>query len=203
MKRIWKYISKSNGYFVSNLGEVRNSRVISWNKLCRCYSVRSSQILKPTYSFGYQYVGIQYLNGVIKRERVHRLVAQAFIPNPNGYPYVNHKNGRKADNRVENLEWCNGSQNAIHAYSNGLIDLDKFRSIRSSQATPYLIETTSGEIIKFGTQKALLKFLNVGKTVFKSKRYQEFLLKSGVICKRISKEEYFALEGSTTIPLEV
>jgi len=61
-----------------------------------------------------------YLNGVRKVGVIHRLVAEAFIANPEGKRAVNHKNGNKLDNDVSNLEWVTYSENLIHAWENGL-----------------------------------------------------------------------------------
>lgn len=79
------------------------------------FSIKSNKILKPILSNGY----LKIMLGR-KMYRIHRLVAFAYIPNPQNYTCINHKNGDKKDNRVENLEWCNHTMNLIHAYRNGL-----------------------------------------------------------------------------------
>ena len=65
------------------------------------------------------YVCLSRKNSV-RQIRVHRIVAEVFIPNPDKKPFVNHINGIKDDNRVDNLEWVTGSENMQHAYSTGL-----------------------------------------------------------------------------------
>ncbi len=197
---IWKEIPNSIGYYVSNLGRVRNSGSTSWNALCQCYSHQEVRILKPTYSCGYQYVGIKYIDGRTRRQRVHRLVAAAFVANPYNLPYVNHLDGCKTNNVASNLEWCDASRNTQHAYDSQLINIENFKSIRSSQATPYRLWLPTGLYVLFGSQKETLSYLGVGKSKFKSPKYQEYLYANGMRPERITKEEYFALEGSTTIP---
>jgi hypothetical protein len=104
----WKEIKEVKGiYSVSNQGRVRNNR--------------SGYILKPVeYHKGYVKVNLK-VDGVSVNRQVHRLVAEAFIDNPENKPEVNHKNGIKDDNRVENLEWVTGEENRRHAYETGLV----------------------------------------------------------------------------------
>lgn len=102
----WKLIAP--GYEVSTLGRVRK-----WQD-------GETQILTPKLTDrGYSRVELK-IDGRSNSYRVHRLVAQAFIPNPEGKPEINHINGVKTDNRVENLEWCTRSENMLHAFATGL-----------------------------------------------------------------------------------
>ena len=102
----WKSIPGYEGiYEVSNLGRVRSvERCDRFNRKI------VSKILKPNYVSGYLRVGM-YKNKTFKYYLIHRLVAQAFLPNPDNLPQVNHKDEDKSNNRVDNLEWCDRSYN--------------------------------------------------------------------------------------------
>ena len=84
-------------------------------------NLANNQPLKPSINpNGYLKVGLATGDGGHVQMLVHILVAKHFIPNPYGYPQINHKNGNKQDNSVSNLEWCTAQQNNHHALQHGL-----------------------------------------------------------------------------------
>lgn len=106
MKEIWKDVVGYEGlYQVSNLGRVK-----SLERIDNLNHFRKGKILIQHIYNGYLYVSL-CKNGKIKMYRVHRLVAQAFIPNPNNLPQVNHKDENKTNNCVLNLEYCDARYN--------------------------------------------------------------------------------------------
>lgn len=119
-KEVWKDIDGFDGiYEVSSLGRIRsNTRPDSIYKDGRVYSsIKPTKILKNVLkTTGYEQVFL-HLKPKAKLCLVHRLVAKAFIPNPENKPQVNHIDGNKSNNNVSNLEWVTPSENGLHAYS--------------------------------------------------------------------------------------
>lgn len=130
---IWKSLDGilecGEKYEVSNLGKVRN-RI-------------TGHVLKPGFSGDHEYLQVSLSNSKVKRYLLHRVVAIAFIPNPENKPEVNHKDGDKTNCAVDNLEWVTSSENQIHATVNGLqrpqskLTADDVREIRELSAKGY------------------------------------------------------------------
>lgn len=102
MSEIWKTIKNFPRYSVSNQGRVRNNS--------------TGKILKYRTKEYFQVVLSQGKSSTRKDCQVHRLVAETFIPNPKGLPMVNHIDGNRFNNNVNNLEWVTNRENIVHAY---------------------------------------------------------------------------------------
>lgn len=92
---VWKELDKYPGFKISSMGRI----------------MEDDKILEPNNENGYLFVSVRELGKSRKRHRVHRLVAEAFIPNPENKPEVDHINTDKTDNRVENLRWATNFEN--------------------------------------------------------------------------------------------
>lgn len=123
MKEIWKDIENFEGlYQVSNFGRIKSfPRTGTQTK-----DIRIKKITLSTK--GYMRTSL-WKNKKSSMKSIHRLVAQAFIPNPNNLPQINHKDGNKTNNNVENLEWVTAKENVAHAYKIGLNKLNKVAQI--------------------------------------------------------------------------
>jgi hypothetical protein len=119
MKETWRDIVNYEGiYKISNKGNVKSLARFRRNGINGKYK-QKERILKPgQYSNDYYFV---YLcdNSKKKSCSIHRLIALAFIPNPLNKPHINHINGIRTDNKIENLEWCTRSENQLHAIKIG------------------------------------------------------------------------------------
>lgn len=163
---VWKDVIGYEGlYMVSNFGRVKS---LSFNKTTGNVKLRKINIQNS----GYFYLGL-HKGGTAKNFLVHRLVAIAFLKNPNKYQFVNHKNGIKTDNRIANLEWCTKSYNLVHAFKNGLKKITEAHLVR---------------LRKFNTET---KSIPVSQYTLDGKFIAKY--KSGVEAAQITGINYFAL----------
>ena len=146
-EEIWKDVVGYEGlYQVSNLGRVKSlprHLVVGWADY-----ISKEKILKQSeHRQGYKYVWL-HKNKEKKIFKIHRLVAEAFIPNPHNFQCINHKDENKANNFVDNLEWCN------HSYNNNYGDRNN--KVRKANCKIVLQYTLNGKFIKEwnGTREA-------------------------------------------------
>ena len=115
MEEIWKAITDFEGFYeVSNLGNVRGCQRIRKSKAESISVVQGKTLHPKSNKDGYKEVAL-CKDGKMYYRRVHRLVASAFIPNPNNYPVINHIDENPSNNCVSNLEWCSKSYNTKYS----------------------------------------------------------------------------------------
>lgn len=123
----WKDIPETDGYYqISNHGRIRSWKNGRWGKR------QSPKIMKLGYCRnGYKRYKV-LIDDKLQNFSVHRMVAEAFIPNPENKPQVNHIDTDKANNHVSNLEWCTQSENMIHRGDMGVANYKRGEDLSSS-----------------------------------------------------------------------
>ena len=154
MEEIWKE-TNIHGYFISNLGRLKG---------------RSGKIIKTYINHeGYCTICLKPngRTGKAKSLKIHRLVAEAFVLNPNNYLEVNHIDGNKLNNKADNLEWCTSSYNIKHAYNNGLAKAKRGWYHDKSKLTEKDVDYIKSHFIKGDTEfgcRALAKKFSIAYT---------------------------------------
>ena len=137
MDEIWKPINNYEEiYEVSNTGSIRSlERRGNWKAHIMSLINSTDGYIRVTLC----------KNSKAKMYLVHRLVAEHFIPNPGNKPCINHKDGNKQNNKVDNLEWCTYSENELHAMNTGLVNKNKMSMAHKKPIVQY---TLSGDFVK-------------------------------------------------------
>lgn len=149
MEEVWKEVPRYGGaYLISNFGNLKSTQRYVERKGSLCL-VKERLLSKVVNHKGYIEYQITY-NKKHSSEKAHRLVAMAFIPNPENKPFVNHIDGNKQNNHVENLEWCTNQENITHAYHHRLIKRCKRIAQYDLQMNLIKIWETSGDIERAG-----------------------------------------------------
>lgn len=136
MNEIWKEVKEAPNYEVSNLGRVRN---------------KNGKVLKPSINHGYFHVVL--MNGKTRlTRRVHKLVMNAFVPNPDNLPCINHKDEVRTNNRLDNLEWCTNEYNLNYGNRNKLASENRrFKAAKYSERGVKITLYSTKEVIEVQT----------------------------------------------------
>lgn len=143
MREQWKEHPEFPAYEGSTKGRVRSWKTNGWGRRMTPRimrpAIRGKRKLYPYLSFDL------YVGGKARGVFVHRFIAECFIPNPENKPQINHQNGNKLDNRIENLEWVTNSENQKHAFATGAQDKrgEKHHLAKLTDATVQAIRAES------------------------------------------------------------
>lgn len=153
MEEIWRDIKGYEGYYqVSNLGRVRSLDRYIVNKKGERKHFTERYLTQVSRR---DYLGVTLSkNDKSKMFSTHILVAKAFIANPENKPEVNHIDGNKQNNKVDNLEWCTRSENELHAYKNGLA---KPSDRQKQVAKKYAKENYSKKVLQYSLDGNFIK----------------------------------------------
>lgn len=151
-------------YLIDSLGNIVSCPRQNGSRFVNQYKILGTK----TNKFGYKEVALSK-DGKTKTVLLHRLIAIHFVDNPHNLPCVNHKNGIKTDNRIENLEWCTKSQNTKHAYDNNLGGFRDYANegIRAmNQYTQYVLVrliSPDGSELQFDSARSAAEYLGTTK----------------------------------------
>lgn len=152
MNEVWKDIPNYEGYYqISNLGRVKSLKRIIIRRDGKPYLQKEKNLKLSKNHKGYLICNLSK-NYKAKFKQVHRLVAETFIQNPNNLPQVNHIDGNKENNCVDNLEWITNYDNMQHSIETGLRDVKKI--------TNKLKEVNSRKILQYDLDGNFIKQYN-------------------------------------------
>ena len=149
---IWKVIKEYPNYSVSDTGVVKRNTYTRIDKLGRKTKVKEMILKQHIDKDGYLRVTL-VKNGKNYFVPLHRIIAKAFIPNPNNYPVINHKNENKKDNSLKNLEWCTVSYNNNYGNRQKKVSKTQGKKVIGTNETKTIIFNSANEAEKYFTNK--------------------------------------------------
>lgn len=154
---VWKPVPElENYYLASNLGRIKSLDRVTLNKVGVKMTFKGRILSCKSFDKdGYELYKL-FAPNVKPIRRGHIAIARTFLPNPEKFPIVNHKNGLKNDNRVENLEWCSESHNILHSIKNG------FQIIKKGEETSYS-KLTEAQVLEMKRIKPNFTYTELGK----------------------------------------
>lgn len=157
-KEIWKDIKGYEGFYqISNFGKVKSLTRLIIRKNNNDFTLKG-KLLKSANNGNYDLV-VLTKDKKRKTHTVHQLVALNFIPNPNRYKEINHIDGNKKNNFIENLEWCTHEENMKHAFANGLVSI--ISGVNHPHSKPVKQLNKDGTLVKiWGNVKTAEKHFN-------------------------------------------